>query len=215
MNIFNFQLKSDKKRKYLLFDTETESLNLVGSRPWQIAYGLYSLEEGCIWSKERYIQWNDLRMSAGAAKQTQFNQVEYLSKAEDRHDVWADFSKYLYDDKLTSMAHNGLGFDVYMINNWRLGMGLKTDYSFVPRLLDTNCMGKAYKFDRTLDLKIIHQQMYRFSGEFKRGVRTSIKELAKEFGIVRDEAMAHKSAQYDNDQMWAVFQELLKRVKFV
>lgn len=214
MNIFNFPLKNDKKRKYLLFDTETESLNLVNSRPWQVAYGLYSLEEGCIWAKERFIWWDDLKVSAGAAAQTQFNFAEYKSKAEDKVEVWKDFEQYLYSDNLTSMAHNGLGFDVYMINNWRKGMGLPTDYSFLPRLLDTNCLGKSYKFERTLDLKTIDKQMYRFTGEFKRGVRTSIKELAKEFGIKRDESMAHKSAQYDNDQMWLVFKELLNRVKF-
>lgn len=214
MNIFNFPLKNDKKRKYLLFDTETESLNLVNSRPWQVAYGLYSLEQGRIWAKERFIWWDDFKISAGAAAQTQFNHAEYKEKAEDKFVVWEDFQKYLYCNDLNSMAHNGLGFDVYQINSWRLGMGLKSDYSFVPRLLDTNCIGKAYKFERTLDLKNIDKEMYRYTGEFKRGVKTSIKELAKDFGIKRDENMAHKSALYDVDQMWAVFKELLQRVKF-
>lgn len=31
-------LRFDKKQKYLVFDTETEGLNLIKSRPWQVAW---------------------------------------------------------------------------------------------------------------------------------------------------------------------------------
>ena len=31
-------LRFNKKQRYIVFDTETEGLNLVTSRPWQVAW---------------------------------------------------------------------------------------------------------------------------------------------------------------------------------
>jgi len=61
-NLLRFQ----KKQKYVIFDTETESLNLVNSRPWQLSW---TIAEGdkIIKNEDRFIYWDDLKMSDGAA----------------------------------------------------------------------------------------------------------------------------------------------------
>ena len=74
-------LRFNKKQRYLVFDTETEGLNLVTSRPWQIAWLV--VEGDTILSRhDKFIDWPDLNVSEGAAKVTGFSRKEYEKKAE-------------------------------------------------------------------------------------------------------------------------------------
>ena len=60
-------LRFDKKQKYLVFDTETEGLNLITSRPWQVAWLI--VEGGEILEKhDMFLDWPDLNVSEGAAE---------------------------------------------------------------------------------------------------------------------------------------------------
>lgn len=211
-DIFNFPLKKNKKQKYLLYDYETESLNMALSRPWQLAFAEFTLEHDKIWGQERYIWWDDLHVSQEAALATKFNYVFYKSKAEPGKAVLDDFEKYANDDQYIVMGHNTFGFDHYIHTRFRKGLGLKPNFAFLDRSIDTNCLARAWKFERPIDLKNLQQLMFKFTGEYKRGVKTSIKELAKEFGIEYDETKHHASALYDIELTWEIFKKVLERV---
>ena len=57
-------LRFNKKQRYVVFDTETEGLNLVKSRPWQIAW-LVAEGDKIISRTDRFIQWPALNLSEG------------------------------------------------------------------------------------------------------------------------------------------------------
>ena len=59
-------------QKYVIFDTETEGLNLVTSKPWQLAW--IEAEGKKITKKQnRFLMWEDLNVSEDAARFTGFN----------------------------------------------------------------------------------------------------------------------------------------------
>ena len=66
-------LRFNNSQKYIVLDTETESLNLVKSRPWQVAWIIAEGKQ--IKSKHsHFIKWPNLTVSEGAAKVT--NRIE-------------------------------------------------------------------------------------------------------------------------------------------
>ena len=114
----NDLLRYNRNQKYIIFDTETEGLNLVKSKPWQAAW-IVAQGNKIIKKYDKLIYWDDLNVSKDAARITGFSQSHYEKNAEDPKKVWDEFSKYLYDDSYKIVGQNLLGFDVYMIDVWR------------------------------------------------------------------------------------------------
>ena len=124
-------LRFNFNQKYLILDTETEGLNLLHSRPWQIAW-IEAVGKKIISRQERYIYWHDLKMSEGAAKITGFDYGKYRDLAQDPREVWDEFCPLL-DNHLEKtdkkiIGQNILGFDVYMLNSWQRAMGLNSNF---------------------------------------------------------------------------------------
>ena len=90
-------LRFNKKQKYLVFDTETEGLNLVSSKPWQIAW-LIAEGDRIISKHDLYIDWPDLNVSPDAARVTGFSQAAYRKKCNSRKQLhyWIkyDYQKF-------------------------------------------------------------------------------------------------------------------------
>ena len=78
-------LRFNKKQRYVVFDTETEGLNLVTSRPWQVAWMVVEGDK-IIEKNDLFIEWPDLQVSEGAAKVTGFTEKEYNKKCS-KNDV--------------------------------------------------------------------------------------------------------------------------------
>ena len=198
-------LRFKNKQKYLIFDTETEGLNLINSRPWQIAW--ITTEGKNIKSKnDRFIKWDNLQVSEGAAKITGFSERIYEDRAEDAKKVWADFSKYLYDPEYLIIGQNLLGFDVYMINIWRKLIGLNSDYSYVDRIIDTKSLATA------IFKNILHDEQNKTSWQYKllnhkeKGLKTSQGTLLKHYNIPHDPKKLH-DALYDIEMNFQIFQK--------
>ena len=51
-------LRFNKKQRYVVFDTETEGLNLVTSRPWQVAW-LVVEGDKIVSRNDKFIYWPD------------------------------------------------------------------------------------------------------------------------------------------------------------
>ena len=69
-------LRFNRNQRYVVFDTETEGLNLIKSRPWQVAW-LIAEGDKIISRTDRFIHWPNLNVSEGAARVTGFSKKEY------------------------------------------------------------------------------------------------------------------------------------------
>ena len=183
-------LRYNNKQKYLIFDFETSNLNLVNpsNRPWQLSF-IIATKDKIIEKHDHFLKWKDLKVSEGAKIATRF-----------------DYTKYKI------VGHNLLGFDIYVHNTLRKALGLKSDFSYLTRLIDTNCLAKAYKEDIKLASKdSLLSWQFRLAGYIKRGLKTNLAAMLREFDIDFDKDKLHDS-MYDIQMNLEVFKKLLWKV---
>lgn len=200
-------LRFDKKQKYLVFDTETEGLNLIKSRPWQVAW-LVVEGDRILEKHDMFLDWPNLDVSAGAAKITGFTTKEYNKRKENPRKVWEKFSKHLYDENTFIVGQNLLGFDVYMVNIWRELMKLEADYSYVERIIDTRALAVAIAKDIPVDKDDFISWQYRLINHRERKLKTSQAFLLKKYNIDHDPKRLH-DALYDIEMNFKVFRKQL------
>jgi len=198
-------LRFDKKQKYLVLDTETEGLNLLKSKPFQVSWVI--AQGGRILEKnDRYLFWPDLNMSEGAANINHFDDRHYKKNAEDPKAVWDDFSKELYNPEYIILGQNLLGFDVYMINIWRKLLGLGSDHSYIDRIIDTLSLARAIEKNDAPDMDNFIYWQYKWVNFFQRGLKTSQLALLKKYNIDHDKSRLH-NALYDIEMNFKIFQK--------
>jgi len=193
-------LRFNKDKVFVVFDIESEDLRLLGNRGWQLSY-LVATQNRILEEHDYFLWWDDLNMSADAARITRFNYEEYKQKAQDPKKILEQFDTYLYNPENIIVGANIVNFDIYVLNTMRKAVGLKTDWSFVDRMLDIQCIEKA----KALNRKEIPQEpnkraatMFELSNWRKKGVKTSVEHLAKNvYQIDYDPNKAH-DAKYDN-----------------
>lgn len=193
------------KQKFTVLDTETEGLNLYFDRPWAIGW-LECDGKNIIKSHNRYLWWEDLHISKGAAAVTKFNYQEYKEKAECPKKVYEEFHEVLFNQDRYHIAHNYLRIDLYMINSWRKNIGLKTDYSFVnEKLIDSDALEKAI-------IKVIKpsnprlEWYYKLSNLVEKGLKTNLGLCARKYKVELDESLQHR-ADYDIQLNWEIFKK--------
>lgn len=204
-------LRFDKQQKYIIFDTETEGLNLVHSKPWQVAW-IVAQGDNIIEKHDIYIKWDNLRVSEGAAKITGFSTQLYERRAVNAKDVFEKFSKYLYDPQYKLIGQNVLGFDIYMINIWRKLIGLKSDYSFIDRIIDTRCLAMAIAKQIPVKKDDLISWQYRLLNHKDKKVKASQLALLKKYSIDFDEKKLH-DALYDVEMTYKIFRKQLFEIE--
>ena len=200
-------LRFNKKQRYVVFDTEIEGLNLITSRPWQVAWMVVEGDK-IIEKNDLFIEWPDLQVSEGAAKVTGFTEREYNRRCEPPKQVWEKFSKDLYNPDNLIIGQNLLGFDVYMVNIWRRLMNLGADYSFIPRILDTKALATAIAKEMPVVKDDFIGWQYRLLNYRERGLKTSQATLLKKYNIDHDPKRLH-DALYDIEMNFKVFRKQL------
>lgn len=197
-------LRFKRNQKYIVADTETEGLNLYLSKPWQLAYARYEGNK-LVEAKEEYIGWKDISVSKQAAFLTGFNLADYKRKSRPAAEVLGEIDKYLYDPEYIVVGHNWLGYDCFVHTTWRRLCGKKPDYSYLNKCIDTNCLAKAIKKGikkpDNVDSLTWQFQLLNFR---EKGLKTSLGEMCKYFGIPLDETKQH-NAVYDIDINYQVF----------
>jgi len=196
-------LRFNKKQKYLVFDTETEGLNLVTSRPWQIAW-LVAEGDRIIKKNDLFIQWPDLNVSEGAARITGFSRKEYEKKCQSPKEVWEKFAEDFGDSETLIVGQNVLGFDIYMLNIWRKLIGLPSTYEYLPRMIDTRALAVAIAKQIPVEKKDFLCWQYRLLNYRERGLRTSQAALLKQYNIPHDPKRLH-DALYDIEMNFKIF----------
>ena len=207
-------LRFNNDQKYMVFDFETCNLNLASldNKPWQLSFIVS--ERGKITEKNDYwLKWNDLKMSPEAARITGWTKRKYESRAEDPVKPLEHFEKYLYDDSYIKVAHNGLGFDVYIHGIYRELLGKKRDFSYLNNFLDTNCLAKAIKaeieYDKNQNLLSWQYKMAQFR---KKGLKTSLAQCCKDYDVSFDPKKLH-DAMYDIEKNYEVFKKLIWNIE--
>lgn len=199
-------LKYDQK--YIVFDTETEGLNLHSSRPWQIAWivcqGYKVLE-----THNRFLSFKDLSIPDVVQKLTGFSWDTYNKKKEDPRKVLSDFESYIYDPQYKIIGQNLLGFDVYMIAELQRMFGKKIDYSYLERILDTRALGKAHREGLDKPKEDFLSWQYKIINDRSLKAKVSQNQLLKYFDIGFEESKLH-DALYDIKMCYNVFCELKK-----
>ena len=193
-------------QKYLVLDTETEGLNLRHTRPWQIAW-IEAVGKKIISRQERYIWWDDLKISDEAARITGFDYSKYRSLAQSPQEILKEFLPLLKDKNTKIIGQNILGFDVYMINSWMKNAGLETDFSYVKNILDTKAIAMSIaKGVKTADKNDLISWQYRWLNYREKGIKTSQAHLLKLYDIPHDPSLLH-GALYDIEMTFAIFQK--------
>lgn len=200
-------LRFNKNQRYLIFDTETEGLNLINSRPWQVAWILAEGDK-ILEKHDLYIRWEDLNISDEAAKITGFSKQAYDRRSLDPKEVFQKFSKYLEDENNLIIGQNLLGFDVYMVNIWRREIGLPSDYSFINRIIDTKSIATAIAKEIPVQKENLLSWQYRLLNHKERGLKTSQATLLKKYDIPHDPKRLH-DAMYDIEMNFRIFRKQL------
>lgn len=191
-------LRFKSNQKFCFWDYETCHLNLRwgDNKPWQLAYIIADQKK--IYHKEDiYLQWDELNISPEAAKITGFNRSVYEKRAVDPKKSLIDFRKILHDKDIIPVGHNILGFDIYIESIHARECGLPINHSYVPKCIDTNCLEKAIveEIPYNPNISFIGWQ-YALSKFRKRGLKSSLQQCAKKYGIDFDPSKLH-DALYD------------------
>jgi DNA polymerase III epsilon subunit-like protein len=176
---------------------------LVNSRPWQCAW-IATQGKNIVEKNNRFIQWDNLNVSEGAAKITGFSESEYERRAEDPLKVWRDLSKYLFDPEYIVIGQNILGFDVYMLNVWLKGMNKNSDYSYLPRVIDTKSLSTAIFKNILPDKNNFLSWQYKLLNHKEKGLKTSQASMLKHYNIPHDPKKLH-DALYDIEMTFQIF----------
>jgi len=210
-------LRFNKSQKYLSFDTETENLALFNcndhkNRPWEIGWTLSTrlkkIEEKCL-----YPWWPDLKVSDDAARITRFNYESYKSKAKDARKCLDYFSERLYDPSVIIIGQNILNFDAYVIQNWRQDLGLKPDWSFIERTIDTRALAFAIqKGVKTVDRDDLFCWQMKYMNTREKGIKTSLEWLCKYYSLGYD-SQSHHGAEYDSRMTFEIFKKQMWEVE--
>ena len=130
-------------------------------------------------------------------------------KKQDARKCLDVFEKYFYDPSYLIIGHNVLGFDVYMHNIHRILCGLKSDYSYMDRIIDTNCIARAIK--NKIDIKFETDALsfqYKLLNLRTKNIKTNLKQLCKDYSIEFKDEKLH-DALYDVEKTFEVFQSMI------
>ena len=204
-------LRFDRNQKYLVFDPETEGLNLVNSRPWQVAW-IVTQGDKVLEEHDVYVGWDDLEVSKDAARVTGFSKQDYERRAIDCSDAMKKFASYLYNPDYKIVGHNRLNFDVYIVNVWRKLLNLTSDYSFIDRIIDTRSIATAIAKNIPVDKENFLAWQYKMVNYIERGLKTSQATLLKRYDIPHDPKRLH-DALYDIMMNYKIFRKQLYEIE--
>lgn len=211
MSIGASLLRFDRERRYMAWDLETTGLNLGFAQPFQISYVIFTMDK-ILERHNFFIQWDNLRMSKGAAEVTRFNFEDYQRRAIDGKAVLESFDAYLYSPDIWNIGQNLLGYDSMIHAAWRRNLGKKEDFSYQARLFDTVALGKAFKKGMKPDTSDLLAWQYRMLSYREKGLKVNLAQLGRDLEVKFDESRLHDS-EIDTLLNVEVFRQLLWKIE--
>ena len=177
-------LRYDKQKTYVFIDCETLNLclNSCHNLPWQI--GMIKLVgDKIVDQKDIFIKWDtDLKISEDAARITRYDQKKIDRLGVKPEEIFATVEDWL-DSADYIMGHNTLGFDIYLIKDYYKFMGKSSDHLY-PKFIDTHCIAKGIKLGTPFKSgEDLMEYQYKALHTIKRGIKTNLTALGKEFDI--------------------------------
>lgn len=208
-------LRYKKDQLFAAMDYETEGLNLLNSRPWQLGYVRFTLDKN-IEVVNKYIYWKDLKVSAKAAAITRFDINDYKQKAEDPKKVYEEWADIRNSNSVKIVNQNWLGYDEMIENVWRRNIGLKPSYDYIYqpyKTYDTLALSRAIKKnikpDTSSSEAFLAWQFRMLS--IREKLKCSLGAIGKELGINFDELGLHNAvndtilnAEVFRKQVWTL-----------
>jgi DNA polymerase III epsilon subunit-like protein len=195
-------------QRYLVFDTETEGLNLVKSRSWQLSW-LVATGRKIESIHDHFLDWPNLQVGAGAARVTGFTMSNYNARKEDARHVFSLFLNELRKPNTIAVAHNLLRFDVYMLKAIARELDMDFDFDWIHKCLDTNALSVAVKkkWQPQPNAKRIEWQ-YKLASHIERGLRTNMAAMLKHYDIEFDKDKLH-DGKYDMTKNFELLHKIL------
>ena len=197
-------------QKYLVFDTETEGLNLFSSKTWQLSW-IVCQGNKILETHDEFIIHKELNIPEIVKKLTGFNWETYNRKAKPLDEVWSKFEKFIFDPQYIVVGQKLLGFDVYMLAILQRLLGQEPDYSYLPRIYDTRALGKAYREELDKPNKDFLSWQYKIINDRSLKAKVSQNQLLKFFDIEFDQDKLH-NALYDIQMCYQIFLKLKKHM---
>ena len=197
-------------QKYIVFDTETEGLNLFSSKTWQLSW-IVCQGNKILETHDEFIAHKELNIPTVVKNITGFDWDSYNSKSKSLSAVWSKFEKHLFDPQYIIVGQNLLGFDVYMIAILQRLLGQQPDYSYLSRIYDTRALGKAYREELQKPKGDFLSWQYKIINDRSLKAKASQNQLLKFFDIDFDESKLHDGL-YDVQMCFKVFLKLKKHM---
>ncbi len=194
-------------RKILVMDLETQRVNtLVDNLPFQCSWIV--TQKGRILERHNhYMKWPNFKMSAGAAMITRFQQ-SWVDNGEDPRKVLAKWESMAMSDEYLIAGHNFMGFDGRVWRLWREALGMKPDWSFQNRVLDTHLLSKAHLMGIKPDRTNLRGWQRKMMTVWDKNIKTSLTAMTKQLEIPIDETRTH-DGMYDIELTSAVLWKLI------
>lgn len=185
-------LRFDKDKVFVFIDCETENLCLNSSHnlPWQIAM-IKSKGDKIEDTKDYHVCWDrEINVGKEAARITRFDPVKHRKLSLHAKEIFPTIKDWLETADYI-VGHNILGFDIYLIKDLYEYMG--DDWRpLMDKIIDTNCIARGIKMSLRFDQdESFLAWQYKMVHTRKKGVRTSMGGLGKEFKIDHDYENLH------------------------
>lgn len=199
-----------ENKKFVVFDFEGD-LNLYFSTPFQLGFIVY---HGNQIQKEYdfYIKWPNLYISDFVKQYAHYNPHRMEREGKDPKEVFEIFGQFLNNPEYNIVGANILSFDCNLAYNCFKRLGMKHNWDFLARCYDTNPLFKGYKLDVKPDNNNLLAYQYSMNSILRKGLKSNVGHVAKEFGIPFDEARMHDGI-YDCDIIGKNFFELIKKIE--
>jgi DNA polymerase III epsilon subunit-like protein len=145
-------------------------------------------------AKDIHVKWPDaphLSISKRAALVTKFNPQLHDRLAISPKEAFDKFWPILQEaDHI--VAHNGLNFDLYLLKGYAEMMGVPWKW-IVPKFIDTKAIAQGIKMGIRFDPKneTFMEYQWRMANAVVKGIKTNLKLLGSEYGIVHDYENLH------------------------
>ena len=205
-------LRYKKPLRYISLDGESENLNPVFNRPWQLAWIV--VEDGKIISKnDHHIDIKDLKVGDGAARVTHFDLRYHNSVAKSAQEVYDKLCIDLFDEKNIVLGHN-FYFDFNLIKNLESYLGIKKWWNINQRVRDKMVLSKAYKLNINPpeDPKEYVNWQFNLINHKQKGLKSSLGLMLNEFKIDHNPETLHNAIE-DVTMTHHLFQKLIWAVK--
>ena len=186
------RFRKDKKLGFIDCETYNLCLNFCHNVTWQVSMietdGTRRTDE-----RDYYIKWDtDFKISDDAKRITRYDDDFVQKNGKTLKQTLPTIQKWL-DKADYIVGHNILGFDIYLIKELYKLHG--KDYRpLVHKVLDTNCIARGIKMEIPYRAgEDFTEYQYRIYNTRRKGIRSNLTALGKEFGIDHDYANLHNA----------------------